>query len=268
VIDAMNGLLSLQGGDQNNAGDVESLFARVLRPLRDRAGAAVLIVDHVTKASEGKDLWATGSERKLSGIDGAGYKFHVVRPFGRGREGLARLVLAKDRPGEIGAPKDVVAEVTISDEGTSVVVTLTETDTATTDGPWRPTILMERISLALEAHAGPMSTKEIEVAVRGKAEHIRTAIAALIEDGYVTTTSGPRGAVLHHQVAAYREADTSPRPSSPPRPHLVPDDVETPATTSSLVPPFKGDEDEVAGRPDLTLLSGDDLVPGNPMETF
>ncbi len=50
-----------------------------------RTGAAVALVDHVTKSQESRGRWAIGSERKLSGLDGAAYGFETIVPFGRGK---------------------------------------------------------------------------------------------------------------------------------------------------------------------------------------
>ena len=66
-----------------------------------RTGAAVVLVDHVTKSQEGRGRWAIGSERKLWGLDGAAYGFESLVPFGRGKTGLVKITVAKDRCGHI-----------------------------------------------------------------------------------------------------------------------------------------------------------------------
>ena len=69
--------------------------------------------------------------------------------------------------------------------------------------PFRPTVLMERVSQALAVAGAPLSSKQLEERVTGKASGVRLAVAALVADGNVTTTDGPRGAVLHHLFAEY-----------------------------------------------------------------
>lgn len=211
VVDAFTGLLALEGADPNSSQDVERTYRRVLRPLRD-CGAAVLVLDHVTKSRESRGRWATGSERKLSAIDGAGYVLDVKRAFGRGRRGLAQLVIAKDRLGVVGTPGDIVAEIHLDDtQGTDHIdIRLTAPTTSDPGTPWRPTVLMARVSAHLEAHGAPLSRNQLEKSITGKASAVRDAIDALIEDGYATSTPGARNAVLIHHVALYTQPQDTP----------------------------------------------------------
>ena len=79
------------------------------RPLAD-AGAAVAVVDHVTKARDGRGRWGRGSGAKLGEAD-AGFSLEVTQPFARGHPGEAVLRVAKDRYGVIGPEGSVAATV-------------------------------------------------------------------------------------------------------------------------------------------------------------
>ena len=81
-----------------------------------RAGAATVVIDHVTKDRESRGRYAIGGQHKLAGVDVA-YSLHVIHPFGRGREGLVRVKVEKDRPGHVRAHQD--------DTGTVALVKLT-----------------------------------------------------------------------------------------------------------------------------------------------
>ncbi len=73
--------------------------------------------------------------------------------------------------------------------------------------PFRPTVLMRRVADALTRAPEPLSKQDIEARVQGKAADIRTAIAGLIDDGYVTVATGPHNAKLHQLVKPYGESE-------------------------------------------------------------
>jgi hypothetical protein len=61
----------------------------------------VVVIDHVAKNTESRGRWAIGAQHKQAAITGAALTFEVVRPFGHGMEGLARVVIKKDKPGHL-----------------------------------------------------------------------------------------------------------------------------------------------------------------------
>ncbi len=70
---------------------------------------------------------------------------------------------------------------------------------------WRPTIYMERISKVIEDTPG-LSREELLARVKGKHNHLVTALALLIAEGFIRTE--PDGRVKrHYTVKPFREAD-------------------------------------------------------------
>jgi hypothetical protein len=63
---------------------------------------------------------------------------------------------------------------------------------------------MERVSRYLET-TDEATLRTIRTAVAGHAEYVDLASKCLVDEGFVTTSSGPRGASLHRSVRAYRE---------------------------------------------------------------
>jgi hypothetical protein len=126
---------------------------------------------------------------------------------------------------------------------------------------------MQRVSEFLEAQNEPVSRNTIEINVSGKAEAVRQAITALVDEGYARESDGARGARLVQFVRPYHEDEDVFEPgdettSSPPRPHLVPTLVSSPPLDLVSSSPSIGDEDEVERRPrpdDLALVSSGDL---------
>ncbi len=101
VIDGVTEAMAIEGLDPNVGTDVATFLARLAVPL-GQSGAAVLLIDHSPKESEGRGRrFPIGSERKLSGITGAAYSVDMVQTFGRGRTGVIKLRMRKDRRGHV-----------------------------------------------------------------------------------------------------------------------------------------------------------------------
>jgi hypothetical protein len=99
VIDALNPALRLQGLSNLTTDDIEDFLREVVGAFH-RRGVATLIVDHVTKSSEGRGRYSIGSERKLSGVDVAFGAELVGEAMTRDRpRGTVAIRCHKDRPG-------------------------------------------------------------------------------------------------------------------------------------------------------------------------
>lgn len=110
VVDSVSEAMASAGLDENVARDVIGWIASTVRPLA-RDGAAVLLIDHVTKSQGERGRWARGSGAKLAVIDGAAFTLTATTGFSRQGSGTAELVVAKDRDGCVGAVGDTVAYV-------------------------------------------------------------------------------------------------------------------------------------------------------------
>jgi len=270
-IDAFNPMLGLHGLDPNSTSDVETFWREVAAPIT-RAGAAPTLLDHVPKSPDGRGKYAYGSERKASGaIVHIGTR--ALEPFARGTTGSTLLTTHKDRPGYL--PRPALGRLILESDGERVGYRL-EADHSRTGSSFRPTVLMERISRALEIESEPVSKDWVEKTVTGKSKALRAGLNLLVAEGYIAQRETSRGYELM-SARPYREDDdafedlaqteagrgsegvsddnaetSSPAPhnhagltSSLPRPYLVPDLVSvSPDPTSSPRPPLTGDEDE------------------------
>lgn len=197
VIDGVGEALAMSGLDEDKGPDVLAFLTMLVRPIA-RAGAAVLMIDHVVKDPDKRGGYATGSNRKKTGIDVA-IELQVVKPFGRDRDGLVKVWVRKDRPGHLrgGAAEGRLwaeMEVQSRDGGTSVQLNLRAPEGSAAEGsagdPMRPTVLMGRVSLWLAAN-GPASVRTIRDSVGGKSRWVGVAIQQLIREGYAA--KGPEG---------------------------------------------------------------------------
>lgn len=195
VLDSTGEALALAGVNPNADDEVARWFTTLPR-LAVEEGAAVLLLDHATKAGD-NDLWPIGSQRKRAAVTGAAYLQKVATPFSRDQDGKSVLICAKDRHGNYPLRRRVAA-LQARGGGLSLVAE------SSVGGDFQPTGYMERVSKALEAAIEPLSTSKVEDAVGNRA-NVGRALAALVKDGYVTVKPGARGAKLHTSLRPYRE---------------------------------------------------------------
>jgi hypothetical protein len=207
-LDGTTEAMSLHGLELKDNTDVARFGKLLPRWIADR-GPAVVGMDHVTKSAEGRGRYAIGAAHKLNGVNGAAYVLENRRPFGVGLTGRSSMFVAKDRPGHVrgmalpsGEGLSWFADLVIESHDVSFVEATLDAPQRG-DGPFRPTVLMQRVSDALAGAPEPLSKQDIEARVRGKAADIRTAVAALLDDGYITVTTGPYNAKLHTLVKPY-----------------------------------------------------------------
>lgn len=200
VFDAYAGLLGVHDLDPDSSRDIERVNRHVVDVFRD-AGSTVLILDHVVKQKDARSRYAAGSGRKLAEVE-----VHIgcerIKHFARGTAGAARLRNHKDRLG--GLPHPIIGELHLTSDPNTGAVTwaIRPPDAAqpTTTDSFRPTGLMERVSMWLEHQAEPQSRRAVERNVTGKTDYLRLACAHLVGEGYVTDDDGLVS------VRPYREA--------------------------------------------------------------
>jgi hypothetical protein len=181
VFDAFAGLLDLHDLDGNRSADVERGYRRIIEPWRAN-GAATSVIDHVTKNRETRGRFSTGSERKLGGID-VHIGLEQITPFGRGREGKAKVIVHKDRIGFLRRPRfgDFVME---ADEEGFVRRALLQ-ESSSDEGHWQPTGYMQRVSEWLALKPEPVSQRQIIKGVSGRQQYIIEALDELVDAGFV-----------------------------------------------------------------------------------
>ncbi len=202
IIDAAAGAYDLQELDDNKRQDVERFTSIYVRDFW-RAEIATIVLDHVIKNKEGRGSYAIGSERKVGGAD-VHLGFEAIVPIKRGSSGIYKITTHKDRGGwlERGRLADLHLK---SDPATHRISWSLEQAEHVPDGEaWRPTHLMEAVSVYLEACPEAVSRKTIEENVTGKRDYIRKAIDSLVSDGAANETIGARGARLVSSSSSYR----------------------------------------------------------------
>ena len=207
ILDGVTEAMTMHGYDLNSNAD-SALFQGLLPRWIADHGPAVAMIDHVVKDKEKQGRFALGAQHKLAGIDGVAYLVTMLEPFARGKRGLARVDIGKDRPGHVRehAFGKTIAEFTLDASGDGNILIAHLMPPGEKSGrvgdTFEPTVLMEKISRYVQANPG-MSKKAIEGVMNGKAVTIRLAMELLVTRGYIVTKSGHRGAIEHHHAKAY-----------------------------------------------------------------
>ncbi len=206
VVDGVTEAMTLQGLDLISNRDTAE-FLRLLPRRLQRAGCAVVLIDHVVKAKDDRGRHAIGAQHKLAGIDCA-LVFDVERPFGRGLAGVVRIKVTKDRPGQVrphavGDRREHVATMHLRSDADTGAVRI---ELRTPDDTFLPTGVMESVSyvLANDENAEGLHVAAIVDAVGARRSTVVTALEALLVGGYVERINGRRGAKVYRHVRLYQ----------------------------------------------------------------
>ena len=217
VVDGVTDSLGIFGLSTKDNDDITKWTRILPRQIARRTGAAVAVVDHVTKDTENRGRFAIGGQAKMNAITGAAYTVEIVDPLGKGLKGTIVIRVGKDRHGFIrghSAPMrpdrtQETARVVIDSTGAHIDVTITATTGAEIPRGERPpmrfTGVMEKTSKVLENADGPLSTRSLRELVGGNKDRLASALGDLLRDGYIAVEEGTRGATMHRLVRNYRQ---------------------------------------------------------------
>jgi hypothetical protein len=187
VLDGCAAAMGAAELEEDKARDVNLWLSGAVWPLV-RAGAGVLVIDHIPKNS-GPQAGGfavrspRGSGAKLAAVSGAALMADPKKPGSAFSEGEVEVGVSKDRPGRIrtllrGSKRvaGMLRSTPLTVEGieaTRLRIVNPEEDQEQTkedrDTKWR-CIAADRISSVLESAGGPMSKTEVKDALRARAE--------------------------------------------------------------------------------------------------
>lgn len=205
VIDSVAESLAVEGYSENDAVEVTTWMQKLPRSLA-RAGATVLVVDHLAKDAGSRGRWARGSGAKLAAADGVAYLLEPRLPFSRTSSGLADLEVAKDRHGAVGQIGETVATVRFDVADGSLRRVVLDPPDAPADGTrrLRSTDVVKRLS----SSGGSWSTLTEAARALGVTREAATRILdKSVRAGDVIEERGPRGA----RTFRLAQAGTSPQ---------------------------------------------------------
>lgn len=192
VIDSLGEAFAMAGINENNDNEVGPFLRNYMRPLAD-TGAAVLVIDHATKAQD-NPLFPSGSKRKRAAVTGAMHQITAITPFVENEGGRLRITCAKDRHGHYRTGA-TVAELVMTSNGDQIGLTLyppTQKDAATDGG----IAAMARAAHRAADNEGiPVSQRaliELMTKHKGSTDKKRAGIELATSRGWLIETSGPR----------------------------------------------------------------------------
>jgi len=101
IIDGVTESLTMWGGETKD-NDAITRWMRIFpRTVATASGAAVVLIDHITKNAETRGRFAIGGQAKLATIDGAAFLIEPLEALAPGRTGTLTMRVTKDRHGAI-----------------------------------------------------------------------------------------------------------------------------------------------------------------------
>jgi hypothetical protein len=221
VIDGVTDALGIFGCSTIDNDDVAGWIRKVPKQIAARTGAAVVLIDHVTKDTSTRSRWAIGGQAKMAGLTGAAYTVEVLAPLGRGMRGEVMLKIAKDRPGAVRPHCGSFIRRDRTQDAARIIVDSTSESPTVTIGPpsfrvgedsggqdaFRPTNLMQRASEVIEKQPAELTKNKVAEKTGGKKRSTLLAIDILRSEGYLETTRGQSGHPVYSTVKPYRETD-------------------------------------------------------------
>jgi AAA domain len=203
VFDSSRLALSGVGLAEDKADDYSRFVTQLIMPLA-KAGTCTLLLDNTGHADNdrGRGTSAKGDLNEVVYILKAG------APFNRDRAGHLRLIQKRCR--FAGLPQ----ELRIPLGGNTYTAPTVAAENKDGHAGFRPTTLMERISLAVERNPG-LSKRGIREDVKGQNEAKDLALEILIAEDYIQVQRDGQ-ATRHHPLKPYRAPVPEPCPDRAP----------------------------------------------------
>lgn len=191
VFDSSAAFLTLADRDEDRAPDVTAFYKVVLLAIARESGAAVVVLDHVTKEQKGGG-YARGSGAKKANVDVL-FMLDPIRPFSRHQSGLLKLTVPKDRRGYLHRAFEVRVEV----ERGTMALTFERVEAAGLEAGLTPAAA--KVLEALRTAREPLTIRSLIDRIADRHGHglrretVSRELNRLLEDGLVDA-SGEVGA--------------------------------------------------------------------------
>lgn len=215
ILDGVTESMAFTNHEMNDNSDIAKWFALLPDDIRHNTGAAVIIIDHVTKSRDGRGRMAIGGQHKLAAISGATFTVESDphSSIGRGKRGSIILRMAKDRPGYLAQDIGPKRASDGTQEACRVTVDSTNTafgmDPTYSFDPHVPEQSEEEKDFGLKRGIVDQVRNRPGIKKGDMADNLRAArhkftnvlfdrtLKGLIEDGYVSVTVGASNAHQH-----------------------------------------------------------------------
>jgi hypothetical protein len=193
VIDGITEAMNVNRLSPNNNDDVATWVRMLPNRIAD-LGAAVLQIDHVVKNSEHRGRFAIGGQHKLASITGVAYKAVTVKAFAKGMHGHTKLVIDKDKHGDVG-PVGATAthlHVDATDPTGTVRARLEAPDASSASEKAAKDIdRLRPLILDFVGKCEGSGITKIREGVHAANTVVRSVVDSLVADGQLRTEGGP-----------------------------------------------------------------------------
>lgn len=196
IFDGITEALAMQGVESIDNDRVAGWFGDVPRRYAHVTQAAVLLIDHVTKATDTRGRYAIGAGAKLAAIDGTQFTAKIAMTFARGRSGVLNVFVTKDRPGHVrsyavgaGQEQRVGDLIITAQKDGRLALSMEPPDLKVNeDGTVQPTGIQAAIVKYVTKYRG-RTKSEILSQVKGRAQTKASAFQEMVDLGHLAQLS-------------------------------------------------------------------------------
>ena len=205
VIDGVTESLTMWGGQTKDNDEITRWMRVFPRTVASASGAAVVLIDHITKNAETRGRFAIGGQAKLATIDGAAYLVEPLEALAPGRIGSLTMRVTKDRPGFIRKISGMWRKSDRTQETAIFTIDSTKAQMQYVIGlPTNEDELEIKTEFGKNKaivdfiHNNPGCTRRIvQDGVTGSKESIGDRLGGLIENGWVENKGNDRSFILY-----------------------------------------------------------------------
>jgi predicted transcriptional regulator len=181
-------------GGQTKDNDEITRWMRIFpRTVATASGAAVVLIDHITKNAETRGRFAIGGQAKLATIDGAAYLVEPLEALSPGRTGTLTMRVTKDRPGFIRKVSGMWRKSDRTQETAIFTIDSTKTQMQYVIGVPKgddeveaDNIRFRRFEIMEYVHANPgASRRDINTGIKGDDKTKKERTDALVDEGFI-----------------------------------------------------------------------------------
>jgi hypothetical protein len=193
IIDGVTESLTMWGGQTKDNDEITRWMRIFPRTVATSSGAAVVLIDHITKNAETRGRFAIGGQAKLATIDGAAYLVEPLEALSPGRTGTLTMRVTKDRPGFIRKVSGMWRKSDRTQETAIFTIDSTKTQMQYVIGVPKgddeveaDNIRFRRFEIMEYVHANPgCSRRDINAGIKGDDKAKKERTDALVDEGFI-----------------------------------------------------------------------------------
>jgi hypothetical protein len=205
IIDGVTEALSMWEKESKDNDAITNWMRQFPRKVASASGAAVVLIDHVTKNAETRGRFAIGGQAKLATIDGSAYLVEPLEVLAPGKVGTLTLRVTKDRPGFV---RKIAGMYRKSDRTQEAAVITIDSTKEQIDYIIAPPMMEDQLvanqtekldrEIVTFIEGNPGATKSMATrGIKGQDSAVLARLEVLIRDGVLENAGNERGFKLY-----------------------------------------------------------------------